>query len=257
MRRLPGEPVLSAKAIGQARHPWATATAEGAAGGKNLHGVGMNVNLAPVLDVFRQPGNFIDQFGRSFSSNPVKVAKLGTLFATAEQGQRVAATVKHFPGLGAATTSQNTDERPVTLRSSLSAIRNIDELPYKEAIAAKVKLVMASWAVYPALDAKFPAGLSSTIVQGELRKRLGFAGVTITDALEAGALRSFGSIAHRSTLAARAGMDLLLDAEGNYREGLASLNSLEFDYNHHSLSATAFKAAVERVLALRAALAGR
>ena len=256
VKRLSGEPVLSAKQVGEHAHPWATASNEGKLGGQNLHGVGMNVNLAPVLDVFRQPGNFIDQFGRSFGSNPAKVAKLGTLFATAEQGQRVAATVKHFPGLGAATQPQNTDERPVTLPLSLSAIRTIDELPYKEAIAAKVKLVMVSWAVYPALDAKFPAGLSSTVVQGELRKRLGFAGVTITDALEAGALRSFGSITHRSTLAARAGMDLLLDAEGNYQEGLASLNSLEFDYNHHSLNATAFKAAVERVLALRAALAG-
>lgn len=255
VRRLPGEPVLSAKAMGRSAHPWATTSTEGKLGGQNLHSVGMNVNLAPVLDVFRQPGDFIDQFGRSFSSNPGTVAKLGTLFATAEQAQGVAGTVKHFPGLGAATRSQNTDALPVTLRLSLSTIRKIDELPYKAAIAAKVKLVMASWAIYPALDAKLPAGLSPTIVQNELRKRLGFAGVTITDALEAGALRSFGSIAHRSTLAARAGMDLLLDAQRNYREGLTSLNSLEFDYVHHWLNAAAFKAAVERVLALRASLA--
>lgn len=257
VRRLPGEPVLSAKQMGESAHPWATTSEEGKLGGQNLRGVGMDVNLAPVLDVFRRPGNFIDQFGRSFGSNPGKVAKLGRLFATAEQGQGVAGTVKHFPGLGAAATQQNTDARPVTLRLRLSTIRNIDELPYKSAIAAKVKLVMVSWAVYPALDAKFPAGLSQAIVQGELRKRLGFAGVTITDALEAGALRSFGATAHRSTLAARAGMDLLLDADGSYRQGLASLNSLKFDYVHHWLKADAFKAAVARVLALRASLVHR
>jgi beta-N-acetylhexosaminidase len=257
VRRLPGEPKLSAKQMGEAPNASAMTSREGKLGGQNLHSVGMNVNLAPVLDVFRQPGNFIDEFQRSFGSNSAKVAKLGTLFATAEQAQGVAGTVKHFPGLGAARRSQNTDERPVTLRLSLSQIRNIDELPYKSAIAAKVKLVMLSWAFYPALDAKFPAGLSSAIVQGELRKRLGFAGVTITDGLEAGALRSFGSTAHRSTLAARAGMDLLLDAERNYRQGLASVNSLEFDYVHHTLNATAFRAAVARVLALRASLAGR
>jgi len=140
---------------------------------------------------------------------------------------------------------------------SLSQLRNTDEVPYPAAIAAGVKLVMVSWAIYPALDAHLPAGLSPTIVQGELRKRLGFAGVTITDALEAGALRPFGSIAQRSTLAARAGMDLLLDAEGSYREGLSSLNALELDYVHHSLNATAFKAAVARVLALRASLPRR
>jgi beta-N-acetylhexosaminidase len=255
VRRLSGEPVLSAKAIGGSAHPWATATNEGALGGQNLHGVGINVNLAPVLDVYRQAGNFIDQFSRSFGSNPVRVAKLGTLFLTAEQAQGVAGTVKHFPGLGAASRPENTDERPVTLPLSLSTIRNIDELPYTEAIPARVKLVMMSWAIYPALDPNFPAGLSSKIVQGELRQRLGFAGVTITDALEAGALGRFGSIAHRSTLAAKAGMDLLLDAQGNYREGLSSLNSLEYDYNHHSLNNSLFKAAVARIIALRASLA--
>ena len=257
VRRLPGAPTYSAKEMGESSTPKTTTTREGKLGAQNLRSVGINVNLAPVLDVFRQPGNFIDEFQRSFGSNPAKVAKLGTLFATAEQAQGVAGTVKHFPGLGAAARKQNTDERPVTLRLSLSTIRHIDELPYKSAIAAKVKLVMVSWAVYPALDAKFPAGLSSTIVQGELRKRLGFAGVTITDALEAGALRSFGSTAHRSTLAARAGMDLLLDAEQNYRQGLASLNALESGYVHHTLNATAFKAAVSRVLTLRASLTHR
>ena len=256
VKRLPGEPVLSAKEMGESPTSWTTTTREGTLGAQNLRSVGMNVNLAPVLDVFRKPGNFIDQFQRSFSNKSGTVAKLGTLFATAEQARGVAGTVKHFPGLGVATRSQNTDERPVTLRLSLSQIRNIDELPYKSAIAAKVKLVMMSWAVYPALDAKFPAGLSSVVVQGELRKRLGFTGVTITDALEAGALRAFGSTAHRSTLAARAGMDLLLDAELNYRQGVASMNALEFDYVHHTLNATAFRAAVARILALRASLAG-
>jgi beta-N-acetylhexosaminidase len=256
VRRLPGEPVLSAKQIGQSADPQATATLEGKLGAENMRSVGLNVNLAPVLDVYRHAGNFIDQFGRSFSNNAGKVAKLGKLFATAEQAQHVAATVKHFPGLGAAATAQNTDERPVTLRLSLKSIRTIDEVPYKAAIAAKVKLVMVSWAKYPALDSKFPAGLSSRIVQGELRTRLGFAGVTITDALEAGALRPFGSIGHRATLAARAGMDLLLCAEGNPNEGLSALNSLEFDYKHHSLNSKAFKGAVERILALRRTLPG-
>jgi len=85
VRRLPGEPVLSAKQIGESAHPWATATREGAAAAENLRGVGLNVNLAPVLDVFRTPGNFIDEFGRSFSSNPATVQKLGQLFATAMQ----------------------------------------------------------------------------------------------------------------------------------------------------------------------------
>ncbi len=256
VRRLPGPPDLSEKDVGRSSNPGQAATTAGRGAGQLLHSDGLNVNLAPVLDVYRQAGNFIDQFGRSFSNNPRVVADLGALYLKAEQAQGVAGTVKHFPGLGAAATAQNTDLRPVTLPLSRSDIRNIDEFPYKAAIAAKTKLVMVSWAIYPALDSRFPAGLSAAIVQGELRKRLGFAGVTITDALDAGALRPFGSTAHRSTLAARAGMDLLLCSGGNYRQGLSALNSIEFDYNHHSLNATAFKAAVARIIALRASLVG-
>jgi beta-N-acetylhexosaminidase len=255
VRRLPGPPNLSEKQIGQSAHPWATATAEGKAAGQLLRSVSLNVNLSPVLDVYRQAGNFIDEYGRSFSNNAAKAAKLGTLFAQAEQHQGIAATAKHFPGLGAAATNQDTDMRPVTLNIPLSAIRSIDEKPYKSVIPAGVKLVMVSWAIYPALDKKYPAGLSSTIVKGELRKRLGFAGVTITDALEAGALNPFGTIARRSTLAARAGMDLLLCAEGQPSEGVSAMNSLSYDYAHKSLNQSAFKAAVERILALRASLA--
>ncbi|HVB42251.1 MAG TPA: glycoside hydrolase family 3 N-terminal domain-containing protein [Streptosporangiaceae bacterium] len=254
VRRLPGAPRLSAKQVGLATHPWAAATDAGNGAGANLRGVGLNVNLAPVLDVYRKPGNFIDQYGRSFSNSAVKVAKLGSLYAAAEQRRGVAATVKHFPGLGAAATSQNTDLRPVTLRLPLSSIRSVDELPYKSAVAGRTKLVMLSWAIYPALDRSRPAGLSARIVQGELRQRLGFAGVTITDALEAGALRPFGSIGHRATLAAGAGMDLLLCGVRDYHEGYDAMRALAYAYQHGALNARSFKAAAERVIALRATL---
>src|SRR6266699_845105 len=138
---------------------------------------------------------------------------------------------------------------------SATQIRAVDELPYASAVAAKVKLAMVSWARYPALDEKFPAGLSSAIVQGELRKRLGFAGVTITDALEAGALKNFGGTASRATLAAKAGMDLLLCASENYGQGVTALKALRTDYLGSSATARAsFKAAAERILALRATL---
>jgi beta-N-acetylhexosaminidase len=254
VRRLPGAPTLSEKQIGQSAHPNAAATNAGQGAASNLRSVGMNVNLAPVLDVFRTPGDFDDQFQRSYSSNPQVVAKLGGDFVLAQQKGRVAATVKHFPGLGAAAKNQNTDQGPVTLHVSKTRLRNVDEFPYKGAIKAKVKLVMVSWAVYPALDAKRPAGLSSTIVQGELRKRLGFAGVTITDALEAGALRSFGGTSNRSVLAARAGMDLLLCSAQKVQQGEDCRSALQSGLKSGRLGKAAFKAADTRVLNLRASL---
>ena len=254
--RLPGAPVQSEKQIGQSSQGLALAREAGTGAGQNLERAGMNVNLAPVMDVYWTPGDFIDQFQRSYSSLPSTVSRLGSAFIMAQQHVGVAATAKHFPGLGSAATAQNTDLRPVTLQRSASTIRNVDELPYRSAIATHVKLVMVSWAIYPALDPVFPAGLSTKIVQGELRQRLGFAGVTITDALEAGALGPFGSIANRATLAARAGMDLLLCAPGNVSQGESVMNSLESSYLHGSLNNAAFKAADERILALRATLPG-
>jgi beta-N-acetylhexosaminidase len=250
VRRLPGAPNLSEKQIGQASHPGGQAAAAGRGAGKNLRGVGMNVNLAPVLDVYRQAGNFIDEFGRSYSDHASVVAPLGRDFIKAQQKLGVAATVKHFPGLGAASRSQNTDERPVTLKLSKNSIRTTDEKPYRWAIAAGTKLVMVSWAKYPAL-AQRPAGLSSNIVQGELRQRLGFGGVTITDALEAGALRDDGSTSQRAFMAARAGMDLILCSAQNVGQGSAARGKLAQAYASGQLNGTSFKAAVTRVLALR------
>jgi beta-N-acetylhexosaminidase len=254
VRRLPGQPVLSEKQIGQSAHPAQQATAAGTGAGLNLRGVGMNVNLAPVLDVFRTPGDFDDQFGRSYSKNQNVVSQLGASFTRAQQHVGVAATAKHFPGLGAALSFQNTDVQPVTLHLRASAIRAVDELPYRAAIAAGVKLVMVSWAVYPALDPRRPAGLSSPIINGELRTRLRFKGVTITDALGAGALAPFGSTGNRAFLAAGAGMDLILCAAETPLQGEAALVSLESHYSNRTLNQPAFQKAVARILALRASL---
>jgi beta-N-acetylhexosaminidase len=254
VRRLPGAPAQSEKQIGASANPALAASQAGTGAGQNLAGVGMNVNLAPVLDVYYRAGNFIDQYQRSYSSQASVVTECGQAFITAQQQVGVAATAKHFPGLGSATRSQNTDTGPVTLDVSLSSLRGKDEVPYPAAIAAGVKLVMASWAIYPALDAAYPAGLSATWVQGELRGRLGFGGVTITDAIEAGALTAFGSYGQRAVLAAQAGMDLLLCSAQDPSEGQSVTSALAGALESGQLGSAAFTAAVARVTALRTGL---
>jgi beta-N-acetylhexosaminidase len=255
VRRLPGDPVQSEKQIGQSSDPAAAAATAGTGAGRNLAGVGMNVNLAPVLDVFYQSGNFIDEFQRSYSNNPTVVSQCGKAFITAQQATGVAATAKHFPGLGSATQSQNTDAEPVTLTPSRTKLRNTDEVPYPAAVRAGVKLVMLSWAVYPALDPNLPAGLSPTIIGQELRGRNGFAGVTITDALEAGALSAFGSTGQRAVTAAGAGMDVLLCAARDVTQAEAARSALATALGNGQLDPAAFSAAVSRATALRAGLA--
>jgi beta-N-acetylhexosaminidase len=256
VRRLPGGPAKSEKQIGLSVHPASAARNAGRVAAANLRSAGLNVNLAPVLDVYRTAGNFIDQFGRSYSRDPAIVSQLGADFIQAQQGKGVAATAKHFPGLGAATRTQNTDLRPVTLNLSRSQIRSVDELPYRQAIAAGTKLIMVSWASYPSLGSRRPAGLASVVVQGELRKRLGYTGVTITDALEAGALRAYGGTAQRAVMAATAGMDLLLCSVQNPSQGIAAVTALTGAYRHGSLNRTKFRDSVRRILALRMSLPG-
>jgi len=254
VRRLPGAPVLSEKQIGAGARPLAAARRAGRAAAINLRGAAINVNLAPVLDVYRAAGNLIDQYGRSYAMRSPAVARLGAGFIAAEQRGGVAATAKHFPGLGAATASQDTDSRAATLHISLRSIRSVDELPYTAAIAAGVRLVMVSWATYPALDPRRPAGLSSIVVQRELRRRLKFGGVTITDALEAGALGRFGATSSRAVLAAGAGMDLLLCASQSVSQGTSAVTALANALQRGTLGNAAFMASVDRALILRAAL---
>jgi beta-N-acetylhexosaminidase len=248
--RRPGQPDQSEKQIGESSDPGSAAATAGTGAGQLLASVGMNVNLAPVLDVYRTPGDFDDQYQRSYSMNPDVCSTAGGAFISAQQAVPVAATAKHFPGLGAATASQDTDTGPVTLNVSAANLRSIDEYPYYQAVAANVQLVMVSWAVYPSLDPTYPAGLSSAIVQGELRSRVGFTGVTITDALEAGALTNFGDTSQRAVMAAQAGMDLILCSSQNPTQGEQAVTALAAALDSGQLDQADFDAAISRIDAL-------
>ncbi|HEV2638796.1 MAG TPA: glycoside hydrolase family 3 N-terminal domain-containing protein [Actinocrinis sp.] len=251
VRRLPGAPDLSEEQVGQSSNPSAQAAAAGTGAGQNLAGIGLNVNLAPVLDVYYQPGDFIEQNQRSFSNSPTVVSTLGGAFISAQQRAGVAATAKHFPGLGSAPAGADTDNGPVTLPVSLSRLRSTDEVPYRAAIASGVKLIMVSWAVYPALDGSRPAGFSPVVVQQELRSRLDYNGVTITDALEAEALDAYGTPGQRAQDAAGAGMDLILCSSGDVSQGEQASAALASALAGGQLSQSGFTAAVNRINKLR------
>jgi beta-N-acetylhexosaminidase len=255
VRRIPwAGPADSEAQIGLAASPAAAAAVAGRQAAAGLRAVGMNVNLAPVLDVYRQPGGFDDQFHRSYSRSPAVVSRAGAAFVAAQQAGGVAATVKHFPGLGAAGRTQNTDNGPVTIGVPKAVLQQADEYPYRAAIRAGVRLAMVSWARYPGLDPRLPAGLSPAIVQGQLERRAGFAGVTITDALGAGALGAFGSLPNRTMLAARAGMDALLCTAVRPLPGQACVRGLTSGLADGALPRLAFEAQLAQLLQLRSSL---
>ena len=251
VRRIPGGPDLSAKEVGESADPSSAATEAGQEAASTLSGSKVNCNLAPVLDVFRQEGNFIDGAQRSFGNTSALVSECATAWITAQQAAKVIATAKHFPGLGDAAAGQDTDAEPVTINLTLSQLRSVDEAPYVKAIAVGLDMVMASWALYPALDAKNPSGLSESWIQGELRKRLGFTGVTITDAIEAGALTAFGTDENRAVLASKAGMDLILASARNATQGEGIVNALVAALKDGKLAQDSFNAGTQRILALR------
>ena len=207
VRRLPGPPKPSAEEVGR-RSP-AAARKLGRATGDSLRSMGVNVNLAPVLDVPRR-GGFIDQQQRGYSRKAGRVGRIGTAFAAGMEGHGVVPTAKHFPGLGAARVT--TDEQPVKLGLSRSTLRRVDEAPYRRFISsvpAGRSLVMLSLARYPSIGSG-PAALSKAIASRELRGRLGFAGVSISDSLGAPAATVVGGVGRVAKRCARAGTDLLL-----------------------------------------------
>ncbi|HET6571402.1 MAG TPA: glycoside hydrolase family 3 N-terminal domain-containing protein, partial [Solirubrobacterales bacterium] len=204
VKRIGGAPTASARTMG-ARGA-AFSRDQGRRTAANLRDVGIDVDLAPVLDVAR-PGGAIAEADRGFGSTAARVAATAVPFAAALQAGGVAATAKHFPGLGDARIS--TDDAVQRIGLSKRTLRQVDEAPYRSFVAAGGDMVMLSTAIYPAL-ADRPAAFAPAIATGELRRRLGFQGVSITDALDTVSVHAFGGAAKVARAAAAAGADLLL-----------------------------------------------
>jgi beta-N-acetylhexosaminidase len=247
VKRVGGAPTASAAEMGE--RGAAFSRAQGRHTAANLRDVRVNVDLAPVLDVARLGGT-IAETERGFGSTASQVAATAVPFAAGLREGGVAATAKHFPGLGAA--SENTDSAVQRIDLSKQVLRDIDEAPYRAFVGAGGDIVMLSTAIYPAFSPD-PAAFSRSIATGELRKRLSFEGVSVTDALDTVAVRAFGGPAKSGLAAARAGTDLLLftdlaPAETARRALVAQLRAGALDREE-------FEAAAQRVLDLRAELA--
>ena len=204
IRRIPGPPEASAKILG-VESP-ATIRNQAKAAAVTLLQWGINVNLAPVADVGRT-GSFEWVQERSFGADPTAVSAAVVAFVGGLHDGGVAATLKHFPGLGAATT--NTDLAPSTVDVPTGTLSSTDFPPFSAGIGAGADLVMVSSAHYPALDL-VPAVVSRPIVHDVLRTRLGFTGVTISDAFDTAAVGALGPIGESAVAAANAGVDLFI-----------------------------------------------
>ncbi len=211
VRTLPFAAAASGQAL-QSGVPAAGAAARAA--GRDLRHFGLNLDFAPVADVASAPGSAMG--ARVFPGSARAVAASVRAAVAGYAAAGVAATAKHFPGLGAATA--DTDASPATVDGDAATIRGRDLPPFRAAIAAGVPLVMASHALYPALDPGRIASQSPAILDRLLRDGLGFRGVVITDSIEAAAVRRRSSVALAAVRSVEAGADLILmTGPGSYR----------------------------------------
>lgn len=181
----------------------------GQAMGLELAAVGVNVDFAPVCDVNNNPANPVVGT-RSFGENPKLVGRLGAAMVRGLQAAGIAATAKHFPGHGD-TASDSHHAAPV-LPHDLRRIRQMELPPFQAAIEAGVRLVMTAHIVFPALNGSshLPATLSKPILNGLLRRKLGFDGIITTDAMDMNAMEQGPGYIAEALAAVAAGVDLLL-----------------------------------------------
>ncbi len=215
-----GGPFTSYRAPGVVRFPSAMALAAtgdpglaravGRAIGQELAHLGVNVNLAPVLDVQLNPQNPIIGI-RSFGGDPETVSRFGLAFAQGLEEAGILWTAKHFPGHGDTSTDSHTG-LPV-VDKPLEALE-VELRPFRQAVAAGAPLVMTAHILYPALDPRLPATLSPRILTGLLRQELGFQGLILTDDMGMRAIADRYGPGEAAVKAVQAGADLVLVGRG-------------------------------------------
>ena len=189
---------------------------------KEMKIVGLNMNLAPVVDV--QRGEIEKHLaGRSFGEDPGLVAFLGRKVVKHLQENGIMAVAKHFPGLGRAEVDPHFQLPKINI--DLEELERINFPPFAAAIEEGVCGIMTSHAVYPALDPERPATLSPLVLTKVLRERMGFRGLTITDDLEMGAIAADWNVAEGALKSFQAGADVLLICkdQSHTRESLDSM----------------------------------
>src|SRR3989338_5290484 len=169
--------------------------------------IGVNMNMAPVLDVNTNPKNPIIG-DRSFSSDPDIVSLLGSCVIKAFHDKGIIAVGKHFPGHGD-TLSDSHLELPV-VNHNIERLEDIELKPFIHAFKNGLRAVMTAHVLYPALDADYPATLSERIIKNILRKKYRFDGVVITDDLEMKAISNRYTDEDAGILSVRAGGNILL-----------------------------------------------
>lgn len=222
--------------------------------GAELRAMGVNMNLAPVMDVNINPMNPVIGV-RSFGEDTACVSRLGVAMIRGLQQSRVVATAKHFPGHG--DTSIDPHHSLPIVEHSLNRLRMVELRPFEAAIRAGVRAVMVSHISFPAVQDQrdLPASLSERVVSGLLRREMGFSRLILTDCMEMKAVSDRFEAGEAAVRAVRAGVDLVLISHSFVRQ-VESLKALCDAVEVGELQMDRIDQSVRRVLEEKLWLAG-
>lgn len=216
---------------------------------RELKFLGIDLNLAPVVDVATNPDNPGITI-RSFGSDPQRVALFGVNFIQGTQSEGIGAVAKHFPGKGAAGKDAHFDLPLVDL--SRAEMEKTHLHPFGECVSNKVLGVMSTHVMYPHLPGaeKVPATFAPELIKGYLREEMHFQGVVFSDDLEMGAITKFFPFAEAVANAVRAGHDMVLICS-DYEKQRTAFETLLGVYREDETLPKEMEAALSRIAMLR------
>jgi len=224
-----------------------TALTQGTQAAKWLLDLGINSDLAPVVDVHTVDPPVLET--RMFGRNPQAVATYAGAFLAGLQNNGVAGCLKHFPGLGAITSDPHAGLPTVT--RTTAELNSIDLAPYKTMIPHdQPAMIMSTDVLMPAIDPQLPAELSPKAINGVLRGQLGYDGVVITDGLYMAGISERWSLRQAAELSVIAGDDLI---EGPFTPGQVAsvVTALELAMQQGKISMARIDQSVQRILLMK------
>ncbi|WP_145148925.1 beta-N-acetylhexosaminidase [Paenibacillus xylanexedens] len=221
--------------------------------GRELKRTGIDMNLAPVVDVNNNALNPVIGV-RSYGENAESVAAHGAAAITGYQSQGIAATAKHFPGHG--DTAVDSHLGMVTVPHDRNRLEQIELLPFRRAIEAGVDAIMTAHVIFPAIEPEpIPATLSRKVLTGLLREEMGFEGIIITDCLEMHAISKPYGVAEAAIRAVEAGADLILVSH-TLQDQVAAVEAIIEAVRTGRISEEIINKALERIITWKAARCG-
>ncbi|MFS0749394.1 beta-N-acetylhexosaminidase [Oceanobacillus sp. 1P07AA] len=215
--------------------------------GKQMRGLGFNLDFAPVLDVNSNPDNPV--IGeRSYGDDPHLVSEMGVQTMKGIENEGIISVVKHFPGHG--DTSEDSHLELPKVDKSLKELSDLELIPFENAISEGADVVMIAHILLPQIETEYPSSMSEDIITGLLREDMGFDGVVISDDLTMGAITEDFRIEEAAIQSVKAGSDIVLIA--HHPDAVTSVHKeLKAAVKNGDINEERINESVERIIHLK------